>query len=75
MTDRRLEQRWARRDVDLLTAWILLMLAGAFFRPLFLVALALMALVLVVFVLRHLRRRRQWRDNPPGEFWIERVKD
>ncbi|HEX8004397.1 MAG TPA: hypothetical protein VF519_17050 [Mycobacteriales bacterium] len=75
MTDRRLEQRWARRDADLAGAWFALLCAGMFYQPLFYVALVLAAGLVVALVVRHLRRRRRWRTQPPGEFWADRFSE
>lgn len=75
MTDRRSEGRWARHDLDLVVVWLALLFAGVLFKPMIVVAFGLAVVSGVALLVRHLRARKQHRDNPPGEFWVERIKD
>lgn len=75
MTRRRPDSWWAVWDAELIGAWVVVMLLGTVIRPMYYVGLGIVALVGVVALVRHLRRRRRWRTQPPGEFWADRVKE
>ena len=72
---RREDHRWARRDADLAAVWTLMIVVALVWRPMLFGVVALPLLVAAYAGIRYYRRVSRWREEPPGEYWVDRIKD
>lgn len=67
------DESWVSRDVRLMLIGLVLLFLGAAHVIFLWALLALIAVLLLRLAVGALRRRRRWREQPPGEFWADRL--
>jgi Na+-transporting methylmalonyl-CoA/oxaloacetate decarboxylase gamma subunit len=67
------DENWVFNDVRLMLLGLVLLFLGAAHVIFLWALLALVAVLLARAAARAVQRRRRWREQPPGEFWADRL--
>ena len=73
MTKKWAGQEWAQRDLNVVVAFLMLLLLGVRWRVFIPISLGLFVLAVAFVVARRKRRERKW-EKDPSEFWADRLK-